>query len=256
MNHSRRHFLAAATALSMAGCVGSPASRSSYMGQIVNPQHRNAVFDWVDAALQQVRDQRLAPPRAAYVCAMPMAAGFLAANGIVEAYDEPFGIGAGPRDADPEVAYGVAFATAAAEAFQQPFLFERIAFLNRFPGSEAKSLGVAWGRAVGRKVLAMRTGDGSEPSKVNYYLGALRKAHRFAAVATHGSVLQRAARPRVRFVRTLPVSGARADRAVDDDERARSFGCASSTIRQAPNSPRSSTPSGASAARQHGANRR
>ena len=179
MNHSRRHFLAgatAATALSMAGCVGSPASRSSYTGQIVKPQHRNAVFDWVDAALQQVRDQRLAPPRAAYVCAMPMAAGFLAANGIVEAYDEPFGIGAGPRDADPEVACGVAFATAAAEAFQQPFLFERIAFLNRFPGSEAKSLGVTWGRAVGRKVLAMRTGDGSEPSKVNYYLGATKGA--------------------------------------------------------------------------------
>ena len=174
MNHSRRHFLAVATAapaLSMAGCAGSAASRSSYMGQIVKPQHRNAVFDWVDAALQQVRDQRLAPPRAAYVCAMPMAAGFFAANGIVEAYDQPFGIGAGPRDADPEVAYGVAFAIAAAEAFQQPFLFERIAFLNRFPGSEAKSLGVAWGRAVGRKVLAMRTGDGSEPSKVNYYLG-------------------------------------------------------------------------------------
>ena len=102
---------------------------------------------------------------------MATAAGFLAANGIVRAYDEPFGIGAGPSDADPEVAYGVAFAIAAAEAFQQPFLFERIAFLNRYRGSEAKSLGVQWGRAVGQKVLDMRTHDGSEPSRVNYYLG-------------------------------------------------------------------------------------
>ena len=100
-----------------------------------------------------------------------MAAGFLAANGIGQAYSETFGIGAGPPDADPEVAYGVAFATAAAEAFQQPFIFERIAFLDGFPGSEAKSRGVEWGRAVGRRVLEMRTDDGSEPSEVNYYLG-------------------------------------------------------------------------------------
>ena len=104
-----------------------------------------------------------------------MVAGFLAANGIVQAYDNPFGIGAGPVDADPEVAYGVAFATAAGEAFQQPFLFERIAFLDRFPGSEAKTLGVKWGRTVGRKVIEMRTGDGSEPSKVNYYLGRYKR---------------------------------------------------------------------------------
>ena len=79
--------------------------------------------------------------------------------------------GARPEDPDPKIAYGVAFAIAAAEAFQQPFLFERIAFLNRFPGSEAKTLGVEWGRTVGRKVLDMRTHDGSEPSRVNYYLG-------------------------------------------------------------------------------------
>ena len=174
MYQSRRRFLAAAaaaTALPAAGCVGAPGDRASYTGQILKPENRSVVFDWVDAALQQVRDQRLAPPRAAYVCSLPMAAGFLAANGIVGAYDEPFGIGAGPGGADPEIAYGVAFAIAAAEAFQQPFLFERLAFLDRFSGSEAKSLGVAWGRRVGEKLLDMRTGDGSEPSKVNYYLG-------------------------------------------------------------------------------------
>ena len=100
-----------------------------------------------------------------------MVSGFLAANGIVGAYDEPYGIGAGPQGADAEVAYGIAFASAAAEAFQQPFLFERIAFLSRFPGSEAKTLAVEWGREVGRRVLTLRTDDGSEPSEVNYYLG-------------------------------------------------------------------------------------
>lgn len=53
---------------------------------------------------------------AAHAYAVPLAAGLLAANGIVPAYDEPFRIGRGPRGADPEVAYGVAFANAAAEA--------------------------------------------------------------------------------------------------------------------------------------------
>ena len=179
MSHTRRQFLAAAAAaastLSMAGCAGphvaSPGHRSSYTSQILKPQNRNTVFLWMDAALQQVRDQRVLTPRAAYNYGLSTAAGFLAANGIVQAYDEPFGIGRGPREADPEVAYGIAFATAAAEAFQQPFLFERIGFLGRFPDGEAKSLGVEWGRAAGRRVLELRTDDGSEPSEVNYYLG-------------------------------------------------------------------------------------
>ena len=151
------------------------ASGSSYTSRIVDPKNRNTVFHWVDTVLQQVRDQRISPPRAAYTYALPMACGFLAANGVVRTCDEPFGIGSGPPGADPEVAYGVAFAIAAAEAFQQPFLFERMAFLDRFPGSEAKTLGVEWGRTVGRHVLRMRTDDGSEPSEVNYYLGRYRR---------------------------------------------------------------------------------
>ena len=145
--------------------------RSCYTTQILKPGNRNTVFDWVDTALQQVRDQRVLTPRAAYNYGLATAAGFLAANGIVQAYDEPFGIGPGPRGADPEIAYGVAFSIASAEAFQQPFLLERRSFLDRFPDSEAKSLAVEWGRAAALQVLDMRTDDGSEPSEVNYYLG-------------------------------------------------------------------------------------
>ena len=66
---------------------------------------------------------------------------------------------------------GHAFTETAVEAFQQPFLFERIAFPNSFPGSEAKSLGVKWGLAAARRVLKMCVGDGSAPSEANYYLG-------------------------------------------------------------------------------------
>ena len=172
MTQSRRDFLAGASAASTflgAGCVSRYGDASSYATQIIEPQYNNTVFEWVDALLQQVRDQRLTSPRAAYCLSPPLAAGFLAANGITRDYDEPFGIGAGPAGADPEVAYGVAFAMTAAEAFQQPFLFRRNAFLNRFPAGEAKSLAVDWGRTVGRRVLDLRTDDGSEPTEVDYY---------------------------------------------------------------------------------------
>jgi hypothetical protein len=172
---SRRTVLKGATAgiaaITSAGCAANFGSKSSYLTPILKPENQNTVYHWVDVVMQQVRDQRIAPPRAAYNFAMPMAAGFLAANGIAQAYDEPFGIGPGPKGANPEVAYGVAFGIAAAEAFQQPFVMERMAFKKRFPDGEAKRLGVEWGRKVGKAVVRMRTRDGAEANKVNFYLG-------------------------------------------------------------------------------------
>ncbi|MDE2674697.1 MAG: vanadium-dependent haloperoxidase, partial [Paracoccaceae bacterium] len=149
--------------------------KSSYTNQILKPENRNAVFHWLDLALQQTRDQRVLAPRAAYNFGLVTALGFLAANSIEQAYDEPYGIGSGPDGANSEVAYGVAFALAAGEAFQTPFMMEREAFLNRYPDNEAKTLGVEWGEVVARKLLDLRTGDGSEPSKLNYYLGRYQR---------------------------------------------------------------------------------
>ncbi len=180
MATTRREFIGATTALAaisstLAGCVAPKAAhygnRSSYATQIIRPENMNPVFHWTDVALQQVRDQRIAPPRAAYNYAMATAAGFLAANGIARTYSEPYGIGYGPPNADLEVAYGVAFSIAAAEAFQQPFVFDRRAFLDRYPDGEAKSLGIQWGKTAADRLLDLRTRDGSEPSKVHYYLG-------------------------------------------------------------------------------------
>ena len=37
---------------------------------------------WLDVVLQQVRDSRMAPPRAAYCFAAPLIAGFIAANAV------------------------------------------------------------------------------------------------------------------------------------------------------------------------------
>lgn len=160
---------AATAALVGTGCTAAMGTKSSYLTQVLAPQNNNTVYHWLDIIMQQVRDQRVPPPRAAVAFAMPLVAGFLAVNGITRKYAEPYGIGHGPSQADLDVAYGVAFATAASEAFQQPFLFERKAFMKKFPGSEAKTLGAQWGRRVGLHVVKMRTDDAAHLTKANYY---------------------------------------------------------------------------------------
>lgn len=164
--------MASSAAIGLSGCAtASFGSRSSYLTNIVEPQNYNTVYHWVDVVMQQVRDQRVAPPRAAYNFAAPMVAGFVAANAIIGRYTSPYDFGAAPAGADPEVAYGVAFATAASQCFGQPFLWERNGFVDKFEGSEAKSLGIRWGRHVGIEINKMRTHDGAEPHKVNFYHG-------------------------------------------------------------------------------------
>lgn len=180
MQLNRREILSGISALSLAGlagCTGRFGTATSYLTPILKPQEHNVVTYWTDVMLQQIRDQRVLPPRAAYNMALPTAAGFLAANSILQAYDDPFGIGPGPQGADPEMAYGVAFATAAAEVFQQPFVGERIKFEGSFAGGEAKDLGGEWGRKVAIELLKRRTHDGSEPSKVSYYFDNYDRRH-------------------------------------------------------------------------------
>ncbi len=175
MHITRRQLLkslATLPVITTAGCATAPyGSANSYLSQIIQPAELNTVFEWVDIILQQTRDQRITPPRAAYNFAMPMVAGFLAANGITQTYTEPYGLGAGPSNADPEIAYAVAFSIAAAEVFQQPFVIERNKFLKRFADSETKSQAVEWGKKIGRHVVRMRNDDGAEPSEANFYLG-------------------------------------------------------------------------------------
>ena len=175
---SRRHFMVgsgAAALLSAAGCAAKYGSRQSYLTPILRPENQDTVTYWLDVIMQQVRDQRVPPPRAAYNFATPLAAGFLAANGILKAYDNPFSIPDGPDEADPDVAYATAFAKAAAEVFQQPFLIERNAFRARFPDSAAKDAAIKYGRQVGNAVVKMRTRDGSQANKVNFYLGRYQR---------------------------------------------------------------------------------
>jgi len=75
---SRRHLLTSGTALLASACVAPMGSKSSYLTQVLAPQNNNTVFHWLDVILQQTRDQRVPPPRAAYNFALPLVAGFLA----------------------------------------------------------------------------------------------------------------------------------------------------------------------------------
>lgn len=97
-------------------------------------------------------------------------AGFLAVNGIEQRYQDGTHLEPAPQGADPRVAYGIAAATAFAEHFQQPLLFDQMNFLAQYPDGEAKSRAIEWGRKVGRHIVRERTNDGAEPSKVNFYL--------------------------------------------------------------------------------------
>lgn len=186
---SRRHFLTGSSSLtlaSLAGCAAPFGSSKSYITDVVKPANRNVVFHWTDIALQALRDQLIPPPLASRALTMGHVAGFLAVNGINNQYQSSYGVGSAPRGTDPQVAYGVAAATAFAEHFQQPLLFERMSFLSRFPDGEAKTLGEQWGRHVGRAIVRNRTNDGAEPSKVNFYLNRYprrRDALRWAPTA-------------------------------------------------------------------------
>lgn len=163
------------TSLALAGCTAPFGSNWSYASQIV-PEHGfdDATF-WVDVMMQQTTAQRILPPRAAYNCAGPAVAGFIAANAIIGRYEDNFGIGEGPRGADPRAAYGAAFATVMSEVCQTPLIAERARFMDRIPDGEAKSLGAQWGRSVGLEIVRRRTHDGSAPNLNANYLGRWKR---------------------------------------------------------------------------------
>ncbi|MEM1021759.1 MAG: hypothetical protein AAGJ09_14855, partial [Pseudomonadota bacterium] len=56
----------AAALLSAAGCAAKYGSRQSYLTPILRPENQDTVTYWLDVIMQQVRDQRVPPPRAAY----------------------------------------------------------------------------------------------------------------------------------------------------------------------------------------------
>ena len=175
MTINRRKLLKSSSAIASAyllgGCASQYGSQTSYLSKNISPNNSNIVYEWMDISFQSVRDQSIEPPRAARALSLGPVAGFLAVNGITKKYVSHYSLGDAPLGANPEVAYGVAFSIAAAEAFQQPFVFDRMRFLKKFENNDAKQKGIEWGEKVGNYIAKLRTGDGNEPSKRDFYLG-------------------------------------------------------------------------------------
>ena len=169
---NRRSFLRAGAGLGslcLSGCAVPFGKTGSYAGQVVAARDFDSATFWIDVLVQQARDSMLSPPRVAYCLAGPTIAGFVAANAVSGRFEDNFGLGPAPRGADPEVAYGAAFATVASEVLLTPLTMQRLAFMTRFTDGAAKSLGAEWGRKVGLHFVKMRTFDGSGSSKLPYY---------------------------------------------------------------------------------------
>ncbi|MBC2651993.1 vanadium-dependent haloperoxidase [Novosphingobium aerophilum] len=164
-----------AAALTLTGCTAPYGSHFSYATQVVPKDEYDPATFWVDVLLQQICAQRILPPRAAYNCAGPTVAGFIAANAIMGVYEDNFGIGQGPQGADPRAAYGAAFATVMSQVAQSPMIGERARFMRMIPDGEAKSAGAEWGRKVGLEIVRRRTNDGSAPNLNANYLGRWKR---------------------------------------------------------------------------------
>lgn len=160
----------ATSGLGLSACTDSISIGDSYLRK-VGLSSQSAINYWLDVMLQATRDRSLPPPLAARAFAMGHLAGFLAVNGIEGQYNTSYHVGEGPRDANPEVAFGIAFARAFAEGAQTSLLFDKREFLNRYPADEATSRAIAWAEHVSDYVIALRTQDGAQPSQANSYLG-------------------------------------------------------------------------------------
>jgi hypothetical protein len=142
----------------------------SYMSQL-NFTTDDPMNYWVDVMMKTTCQMPLNPPVASRAFAMAHLAGFLAVNGIEGKYNTPYNLQDGPRDADKNVAFGVAFSRAFAEGAQTSLLFDKMDFLSRYDSGEGKARGVAYGEYVSDFVINMRTQDGAQPSQSQAYLG-------------------------------------------------------------------------------------
>ena len=155
----------------LTGCSYGIDASGSYIHGRVKPKNLSAVFHWTDIMLQAVRNQSVIPPLATRAFAMGHLAGFLAVNGVAPRYRTKINVGQGPKNATPEVAYAVAFATTIEDAFQALFPMDLYRFLANYPDGDAKTQAVNWGKKVGAYVVRMRTRAGGKPSRANFYLG-------------------------------------------------------------------------------------
>ncbi|QDV32360.1 vanadium-dependent haloperoxidase [Tautonia plasticadhaerens] len=125
----------------------------------------DVVIDWNNVTLDTIRARRVPPPPATRALAMVHAAIYDAVNGI-ERTHQPYFV---ERPAPPGASPGAAAAAAAHQVLSALFPDLRDIYdayltesLAGVPPNAARNKGVAWGRFVGDRILALRRDDGAD----------------------------------------------------------------------------------------------
>lgn len=138
------------------------------------PLRADVVQDWSDIALDAIRADRTAPPKAARGLALVHVAMFDAINAIVDEYEPYLDLGlTPPSNASIEAAAGVAahdILVALYPAQQQTFDDALNALLESLGSSRAVDAGFDVGTAVAAALWDSRQGDGSD-EMVTYVVG-------------------------------------------------------------------------------------
>lgn len=127
----------------------------------------DVVLDWNSVALQAIRTDRTAPPKAGRALAVVHTAVFDAVNGATGGGYEPFHVPPSRLTgaASPEAAAAAAAHHALVALFpaQQAALDAALAnSLAAIPASPAKTAGIAWGEEVAEAILDLRHDDGAD----------------------------------------------------------------------------------------------
>jgi hypothetical protein len=125
----------------------------------------DVVTDWNNAALQAIRVNRTAPPRASRNLAILHAAIYDAVNGISRTHETYFYSDNVPASASPEAAASAAahkVLVALLPAQEAAFNTLHINTLAALPDSPAKDKGAAFGGRVADAILAWRANDGAD----------------------------------------------------------------------------------------------
>src|SRR5262249_9569966 len=122
------------------------------------------ILDWNAAALDAIRTEATPPPKASRALAIVQAAVFDAVNGVIRAFGSYHVLPGARLGTSVQAVAAQAACTALAALFpneQSQFNALLATSLASIPNGQAKSDGIAWGRAVAQAILAARANDGS-----------------------------------------------------------------------------------------------
>ncbi|HKA08813.1 MAG TPA: FG-GAP-like repeat-containing protein [Gemmataceae bacterium] len=130
----------------------------------INRHASQVILDWNAAALDAIRTEATPPPKASRALAIVQAAVFDAVNGVIRAFGSYHVLPGARLGTSVQAVAAQAACTALAALFpneQSQFNALLATSLASIPNGQAKSDGIAWGRAVAQAILAARANDGS-----------------------------------------------------------------------------------------------